>query len=38
MTSPRDPSLSVTEPKDVETYDLPNEEFKIAVIRKLHEL
>lgn len=31
-------NLSVTEPKDMEVDDLPNEEFKIAILRKLHEL
>lgn len=35
ITSPKDHSLSVTEPKDMETYDLPSKEFKIAVLRKL---
>lgn len=39
MTLPKDHNnLSVTEPKDKEVYDLPNKEFKIAILRKLHEL
>lgn len=39
MTLPKDHNnLSVTEPKDMEVNDLPNEEFKIAILRKLYEL
>ena len=37
-TPPKDhTSLSVTGPKDMEINDLPSREFKIAVLRKLHE-
>lgn len=32
MTSPRDHRLSVTDPGDKETYDLPNKEFELAVL------
>lgn len=31
-------NLPVTEPKDIEIYDLPNKDFKIAILWKLNEL
>lgn len=39
ITTPKDHNnLTVTEPKDMEMYDLPNKEFKMAVLRILNEL
>lgn len=39
VTSPQGHShLLVTDPKDMETYNLPNKEFKRALVRKLNEL
>lgn len=35
MTPLKDHSNLVAKPKDVEIYGLPDEEFKIAVLRKL---
>ena len=39
MLPPSDHSnLSVTDEKGMESFDLPDKEFKIAVLRKLNEL
>ena len=39
MTLPKDyNNFPVTDPQELENYDLPNEEFKIAVLRKFSEL
>lgn len=39
MTPPKDHNnLSLTGPNDKETYNLPEKEFKIAVLMKLNEL
>ena len=37
MTPPKDhDNFLVTDPNDMEIYDLPNKEFKITVLRKLN--
>ena len=39
MTLPKDyNNFPVTDPQELENYDLPNKEFKISVLRKLSEL
>ena len=39
MTLPKDyNNFPVTDPQELENYDLPNKEFKIAVLRKPSEL
>lgn len=37
-TSKEHNNLLVTDPKDLQIYELPYKEFKIAVLRKLDEL
>lgn len=37
-TSKEHNSLLVTDPKDMKIYDLPDKEFKIAVLRQLDEI
>ena len=39
MTPPKDhDNFLVTDPNDMEIYDLPNKEFKITVLKMLREL
>lgn len=37
-TSPKHNNLPVTCPQDMEIYDLPSEDVKVAVLRKFKEL